>query len=107
MDLLEIKVNSNLANPCYRLPCAILIASGNCLNRNIEITPNNGPGARIMNAYRQSPIFGISSIETLVNKKPMHICIVNAVPIYCGSPSSVTHDENCAESATTVAPQIA
>src|SRR4030095_10165524 len=24
-----------------------------------------------------------------------------------GSPSSVTHDENCAESATTVAPQIA
>src|SRR4029079_3078165 len=27
--------------------------------------------------------------------------------MYCGSPSSVTHDENCAESATTVAPQIA
>src|SRR5687767_1031416 len=37
----------------------------------------------------------------------MHICIVNAVPMYCGSPSSVTHEENCAESATTVAPQIA
>src|SRR4029079_2278549 len=27
--------------------------------------------------------------------------------MYCGSPSSVIHDENCAESATTVAPQIA
>src|SRR5690349_2600201 len=27
--------------------------------------------------------------------------------MYCGSPSSVTHDENCAESATTVAPHIA
>src|SRR3954463_1990356 len=26
--------------------------------------------------------------------------------MYCGSPSSVTHDENCAESATTLAPQI-
>src|SRR5574338_354736 len=37
----------------------------------------------------------------------MHICVVNAVPMYCGSPSSVIHDENCAESATTVAPQIA
>src|ERR1051325_3342451 len=34
----------------YRLPCAILIASGSCLKRSIEITPNNGPGARIMNA---------------------------------------------------------
>src|SRR5688500_20374131 len=36
----------------------------------------------------------------------MHIWIVSAVPMYCGSPSSVTHEENCAESATTVAPQI-
>src|SRR6185295_6551457 len=27
--------------------------------------------------------------------------------MYCGSPNSVTHEENCAESATTVAPQIA
>src|SRR6185436_12298380 len=27
--------------------------------------------------------------------------------MYCGSPSSVTHEENCAESATTLAPQIA
>src|SRR5690242_14830064 len=27
--------------------------------------------------------------------------------MYCGSPSSVTHAENCAESATTLAPQIA
>src|SRR5262245_31362009 len=26
--------------------------------------------------------------------------------MYCGSPSSVTHEENCAESATTLAPQI-
>src|SRR5215211_4374992 len=60
-----------------------------------------------MNAYRQLLIFGTSSIDILVNKNPTHICIVNAVPMYCGSPSSVTHDENCAESATTVAPQIA
>src|SRR6185312_7694632 len=42
----------------------------------------------------------------VVSKNPMHIWIVNAVPMYCGSPSSVTHEENCAESATTVAPQI-
>jgi hypothetical protein len=37
----------------------------------------------------------------------MHIWIVSAVPMYCGSPSSVTQDENWAESATTVAPQMA
>src|SRR5215213_11669652 len=60
-----------------------------------------------MNAYRQLSTFGINSIDTVVNKNPTHICIVNAVPMYCGSPSSVTQDENCAESATTVAPQIA
>src|SRR4029450_8335477 len=46
-------------------------------------------------------------MEIVVSKKPMHICSVRAVPMYCRSPSSVTHDENCAESATTVAPQIA
>src|ERR1043166_6825261 len=53
-----------------------------------------------------STTFGINSIETVVNKNPTHICSVNAVPMYFGSPSSVTHDENCAESATTLAPQI-
>src|SRR6185369_11399756 len=53
------------------------------------------------------PTFGTNSIEIVVNRNPIHICIVNAVPMYCGSPSSVTHDENCAESATTVAPQTA
>src|SRR6185436_11985295 len=37
----------------------------------------------------------------------MQVCIVNAVPRYCGSPSSVTQAENCAESATTAAPQTA
>src|ERR1051325_2759912 len=73
----------------------------------MEITPNTGPGAKIINAYRQLLILGTSSIETFVNKNPTHICIVSAVPTYCGSPSSVTHEENCAESATTVAPQIA
>src|SRR5262249_13772632 len=46
------------------------------------------------------------SIEIVVNKNPTHICSVNAVPMYFGSPSSVTHEENCAESATTLAPQI-
>src|SRR5580765_4747947 len=33
--------------------------------------------------------------------------MVSAVPMYWGSPSSVTHAENWAESATTDAPQIA
>ena len=33
--------------------------------------------------------------------------MVRAVPRYCGSPSSVTQAENCAESAITVAPQMA
>src|SRR5215213_8442468 len=47
----------------------------------------------------------MSSIEIVVSKNPTHICNVNAVPMYCGSPSSVTHEENCAESATTLAPQ--
>ena len=37
----------------------------------------------------------------------MHVWIVSAVPMYCGSDSSVTQAENWAESATTVAPQIA
>src|ERR1700682_3109908 len=37
----------------------------------------------------------------------MQVWIVSAVPRYCGSPSSVTQAENCAESAITVAPQIA
>src|ERR1043165_699270 len=62
-----------------------------------------------MNAKRHvttSTTLGINSIETVVNKNPTHICSVNAVPMYFGSPSSVTHDENCAESATTLAPQI-
>src|ERR1043165_10106601 len=62
-----------------------------------------------MNAKRHvttSTIFGIRSIETVGSKNPTHICSVNAVPMYFGSPSSVTHDENCAESATTLAPQI-
>src|ERR1043165_4698996 len=62
-----------------------------------------------MNAKRHvttSTIFGISSIETVVSKNPTHIWSVNAVPMYFGSPSSVTHDENCAEAATTLAPQI-
>src|ERR1700754_704577 len=54
----------------------------------------------------RSTTFGISSIEIVVNKNPTHICNVNAVPMYFGSPSSVTHEENCAESATTLAPQI-
>ena len=49
------------------------MASGNCLNLNIEITPNNGPGARIINAYLQLLIFGTNSIETVVNKNPIHI----------------------------------
>src|SRR6185436_11627266 len=43
----------------------------------------------------------------VVNRNPTQVCMVNAVPTYCGSPSSVTQAENCAESATTVAPQIA
>src|SRR4030095_2751774 len=43
----------------------------------------------------------------VVSRNPTHVCIVNAVPTYWGSPSSVTQAENCAESATTVAPQIA
>src|SRR4029079_7243159 len=43
----------------------------------------------------------------VVNKNPMQVCIVKAVPRYWGSPSSVMHAENCAESATTVAPQTA
>src|SRR5882724_1003719 len=76
----------------------------------MDSTPNNGPGARITNAYRQPTIFsarGINSIEIVVNKNPRHVCIVSAVPMYCGSPSSVTQAENWAESATTLAPQIA
>jgi len=31
-------------------PCAILTASGSARKRSIAITPNSGPGARIMNA---------------------------------------------------------
>src|ERR1043166_2564520 len=49
----------------------------------------------------------MSLIEIVVSRKPMQVCIVNAVPTYCGSPSSVTQAENWAESATTDAPQIA
>src|SRR6185295_2592277 len=43
----------------------------------------------------------------VVNRNPTQVCMVNAVPRYCGSPSSVTQAENCAESATTDAPQMA
>ena len=72
-----IRVNpANLVNPVYRLPCAILTASGSCLKRNIAITPRKGPGARIINAYRHvysATAFGISSIEMVVSKNPMHI----------------------------------
>src|SRR5215471_5760052 len=72
--------------------------------------PNNGPGARIINAYRQPTRLstrGINSIEIVVKRNPRQVWIVRAVPRYCGSPSSVTQAENCAESATTLAPQIA
>ena len=34
----------------YRFPCAIFTASGSRRRRNIEMTPNRGPGARIMKA---------------------------------------------------------
>src|ERR1700730_18614246 len=37
----------------------------------------------------------------------MQVWMVKAVPRYCGSPSSITQAENCAESAITVVHQIA
>jgi len=46
-------------------------------------------------------------MDMVVNKNPRQVCIVSAVPRYCGSPNSVTQAENCAESAITLAPQIA
>src|SRR5512132_1299866 len=49
----------------------------------------------------------MSSIDTVVNKNPRQVWMVNAVPMYCGSPSSVIQVENWAESATTLAPQTA
>ena len=41
-----------------------------------------------------------------VNKNPMLVCMVNAVPTYRGSLSSLTAVLNCALSATTAKPQI-
>src|SRR6185312_11019538 len=40
-----------------------------------------------------------------VSRNPRHVCIVSAVPTYSGGESSVTHAENCAESATMLTPQ--
>src|ERR1043165_9742852 len=72
----KYKRNTFARQTNYFLPCAIFSASGKPRRRSIEITPNNGPGARIMNAYRQPTTFStteISSIETMVNKNPMHV----------------------------------
>src|SRR5215510_14981261 len=98
---LRPQINSAIGNQksalTYLFPCAIFTASGSCLRRNIESTPRNGPGARSMNAYRHETrltALGISSIEIVVRRNPKHICRVKAVPMYCGSPSSVMHEEN-------------
>ena len=42
----------------------------------------------------------------IVNKKPRLVCTVTMVPTSQGSLSSITLAENCAESATTVMPQM-
>src|SRR5207244_8686771 len=63
-------------NAVYLRPCAIFSASGNARKRNIEITPNSGPGARITKAYRQPTsrsTRGINSIENVVNRNPRHV----------------------------------
>ena len=72
--------------------------------------PESGPGRERRERPppadgRDQP--GTSSIDAIVRRKPTHVWIVSAVPMYCGSESSVTHAENCAESATTDAPQMA
>ena len=71
--------------------------------------PKIGPMTRVANAQRHpttSTTPGISRIETSVSRNPMEVCAVRSVPTYSPSPSSLTADENCAESATMVNPQI-
>ena len=70
--------------------------------------PRKGPGASATNAKRHpvcSARSGSPQIVTSVSPKPRLVCSVSAVPMYAGSASSVTAAENCAESATTLAPQ--
>ena len=52
-----------------------------------------------------SSTIGTPRIVTAVSRKPMPVWKASAEPRYIGSASSVIVVENCAESATTVAPQ--
>ena len=58
-------------------------ASGSARSLPIATTPRSGPIARIANAHRHPSArtaSGISQIENSVIEKPMHVCVVSAVP---------------------------
>src|SRR5205823_3546096 len=75
----------------------------------IAHAPSRGPGTRNTKAHCQpasSLIGGTSRMLTIVNRNPALVCSVSAVPTWVRGVYSVTRAENCAESATTVKPQM-
>src|SRR6185437_6432475 len=73
------------------------------------MVPKRGPMARGAKAYDQPQCdtqMGTARMLTTVSKNPRQVCMVSAVPTYSAGASSVTHAENCAESATMLTPQI-
>src|SRR5262245_39617667 len=96
------------APPPQPLPPAKPRASGSERSLSIAAMPIAGPGANMANAALQpqcARASGTSHSVATVSVKPSASWSVSAVPTYAGSASSVTIVENCAESATTHAPQ--
>src|ERR1041385_6461961 len=104
----EAAVPCNSVRSGYPRPPASRLDSGRVRSRNMATIPRAGPGASTAKAVghpHRARSHGTSHSVATVSVKPIASCNVSAVPTYPDSAVSRTMVENCAESATPLAPQ--